>query len=86
MLRSARLFTGAAIDTYFHERTRRALAVRPLSKTAEQYAVTLGGVDDLIEAFLSNRAKSPARGAVEHGSRRSPKGDVSRFHEHRASV
>lgn len=61
MLRSAWLFTGAAIDTYFHERTRRALTERPLSTVAKKYAIAPGDVDELIDGFLANRARSRPR-------------------------
>ena len=61
ILRSAWAFVGAAIDTYFHERVRRALLEPPLSSAARKYEVTVGDVEDLVEAFLKDREKTRPR-------------------------
>ena len=61
VLRSAWAFVGAAIDTYFHERVRRALLEPPLSNAARKYEVTVGDVEDLVEAFLKDREKTRPR-------------------------
>ena len=61
ILRSAWAFVGAAIDTYFHERVRRAMLKPPLSNAARKYEVTVGDVEDLVEAFLKDRKKTRPR-------------------------
>lgn len=61
ILRSAWTFVGASIDTYFHERVRRALIARPMSKSARKFTLPLGDVEDMVDGFLANRAKSRPR-------------------------
>lgn len=61
MLRSAWVMVGAAIDTYFHERVRRALLAKPMSGSASKYALELGPVEDLIDGFLRDRSSSRPR-------------------------
>jgi hypothetical protein len=53
--------TGAAIDTYFHERVRGALTARPMSSAATKYMVQLGSVEDMIDRFLASRESSRPR-------------------------
>lgn len=61
ILRSAWTFVGASIDTYFHERVRRALIAKPMSKSARKFTLPLGDVEDMVDGFLANRAKSQPR-------------------------
>ena len=70
ILRCAWMFTGAAVDTYFHERIRRALLRKPMSESARQYEIQLGPVEDMVDAFLSNRSGArPTREARQPPSR-----------------
>jgi hypothetical protein len=55
------MFTGAAVDTYFHERIRRTLLLKPMSASARQYGVQLGPVADMVDAFLRDRSRARPR-------------------------
>jgi hypothetical protein len=66
MLRSAWVLVGASIDTYFHERVRGSLVSRPMTGAAKKYALQLGPVEDLIDLFLKDRAKSRPRVALKN--------------------
>ncbi|GCD20180.1 hypothetical protein CTKZ_17420 [Cellulomonas algicola] len=60
ILRSAWVFVGASIDTYFHERIRRNMLAN-MSKSARKFSVPLGDVDDMVALFLANRSGSRPR-------------------------
>lgn len=61
ILRASWMFVGASLDTYFHERVRRALLTMPMSKAAQGYLVPLGPIEEMVGAFLENRATSRPR-------------------------
>ncbi|MBB2923760.1 hypothetical protein [Cellulomonas cellasea] len=60
VLRSAWVFIGASIDTYFHERIRRTM-LQDMSKSARKFEVPLGDVDDMVALFLANRKEARPR-------------------------
>jgi hypothetical protein len=73
VLRSAWVFVGASIDTYFHERIRRNMlgGIQGMSKSARKFTVPLGDVDDMVALFLADRQKARPRvklGNIIHGS------------------
>ncbi|MGC4755652.1 hypothetical protein [Micromonospora trifolii] len=61
ILRASWTFVGASLDTYFHERVRRALLMMPMSKAAQGYLVPLGPIEEMVGAFLDNRTTSRPR-------------------------
>ena len=55
LLRSAWAFTGASIDTYFHERVRRNILSGGLSNKGKKFVVPLAAVDSIIDDVVHNR-------------------------------
>lgn len=55
LLRSSWTFTGAAVDTYFHERIRRSILSNGLSAKGKKLEIPLGEIDSILDAVVKNR-------------------------------
>jgi len=55
LLRSAWVFIGAAVDTYFHERVRRDMLKGGLSKKGAKFEIPLADVDSILKEVIENR-------------------------------